>query len=79
MKKIAIVLVAVGLLAVGSLLVLIRSHNASGTHTSPPPESKATAVSNGDFTFYLGTTTINGTNMPASNIVVKVMTDEAPK
>jgi hypothetical protein len=38
-----------------------------------------TAHSNDGFTWYMGTTKINGTNVPASNIVVRVMTNETPK
>jgi hypothetical protein len=44
-----------------------------------PAGSKPVAVSDGNNTFYLGATTINGTNVSATNVTIGVRTREAPK
>jgi hypothetical protein len=42
-------------------------------------QATPTTDSNSGFTWYLGSVKINGTNVPASNIIVTVMTNELPK
>ena len=39
------------------------------------PSAQFTTVSNAGFTFYMGPVTMNGTNVPMSNVTVKVLTD----
>ena len=47
--------------------------------TTPPPGSKPVALSDGSNTWYLGAMTINGTNVPATNITIRVKPSEVSK
>jgi hypothetical protein len=53
------------------------SKEPSSRSTTPPPDSNAVAVSDGSSTWFLGATTINGTNVPATNVTIRVRTREA--
>jgi hypothetical protein len=55
------------------------SKEPSSSSTTLPPGSKPVAVSDGSNTFYLGATTINGTNISATNVTIGVRTREATK
>ena len=55
------------------------SKEPSSNSTKLPPGSKPVAVSGGSNTFYLGATTINGTNVSATNVTIGVRTREASK
>ncbi len=39
------------------------------------PAAQATKVTNGDFTFYVGSVAVNGSNVPMSNVTFRVVTD----
>jgi hypothetical protein len=51
----------------------------SSSSTMLPPGSKPVAVSDGSNTWFLGATTINGTNVSSTNVTVGVRTREASK
>jgi hypothetical protein len=55
------------------------SKKPSSSSTTLPPGSKPVAVSDGSNTFYLGATTINGTNVSATNVTIGVRTRESSK
>ena len=55
------------------------SKEPSDSSTTLPPGSKAVAVSDGSSTWFLGATTINGTNVSATNVTIGVRTREASK
>jgi hypothetical protein len=44
---------------------------------STPPKSKT--ISDGSHTWSLGAATMNGTNIPLSNITIRVITNQTPK
>lgn len=53
-----------------ALLILGCVRETKSSQASP---GKSMTVSNGDFTWKLGTLMINGTNVPMSNITVQVV------
>lgn len=55
------------------------SKEPSNSSTTLPPGGKAAAVSEGSNTWFLGATTINGTNVSGSNATIRVRTREASK
>lgn len=55
------------------------SKESSSSSTALPPGTKPVAVSDGSNTFYLGATTINGTNVSATNVTIGVRTRESSK
>ena len=54
------------------------SKEPSSSSPTPPPVSKPVAASDGSTTFFLGNTTINGTNV-STNATVGIRTREASK
>jgi nitrous oxide reductase accessory protein NosL len=46
---------------------------------TPPPDRKPVTLSDGSNTWYLGAMTINGTNVPATNITIRVKPSEVSK
>lgn len=61
----------------GTLLLLVGCKHESRSAQSAPAESKM--VSDGTHTWFLGAATINGTNIPLSNITVRASTNQIPK
>ena len=55
------------------------SKEPSSNSTTLRPGSKRVAVSDGSNTWFLGATTINGTNVSATNVTIGVRTREASK
>lgn len=54
------------------LLVLGCKHQPSSAPVQPQP---SLTVSNGGYTWFLGSTTVNGTNVPASAISLRPLTN----
>ena len=55
------------------------SKEPSSSSATLPPGSKPVAVSDGSNTYYLGATTINGTNVSATNVTIGIRTREVSK
>ena len=65
---------------ISATIVMIGcSKEPSGSSTTLPPGSKTVAVSDGSNTFYLGATTIKGTNVSATNVTSGVRIREGSK
>ena len=62
-----------------TIVIVGCSKEPSSSSTTLPPGSKPVAVSAGSNTFYLGATTINGTNVSATNVTIGLRTREASK
>ena len=64
---------------IGCTLLLL----VSGCKRETPPAQSAPAeskkISDGNSTWTLGAATMNGTNVPLSNITVRVTTNQTPK
>lgn len=74
MKSVTIIgVVSVGIVMVGC------SKEPSSSSTTPPPDGKPVAVSDGSNAWQLGATTINGTNVSATNVTVGIRVREASK
>ena len=62
-----------------TIVIVGCSKEPSSSSTTLPPGSKPVAVSDASNTFYLGATTINGTNVSATNVTIGLRTREASK
>lgn len=70
--------IIVGFMA-ATILMAGCGKKSPSSSTLPPPGSKPVAVSDGSNTWLLGAMTINGTNVPATNIMIRVKTGEVSK
>jgi nitrous oxide reductase accessory protein NosL len=70
--------IIIGVMAATIMMAGCGKKSASSS-TAPPPGSKPVALSDGSNTWYLGGMTINGTNVPATNITIRVKTPEVSK
>ena len=59
------------------LLTALGCKHEPPSAQSAPAESKM--VSDGSSTWFLGGATMNGTNLPLSNITVRAVTNQAPR
>jgi major membrane immunogen (membrane-anchored lipoprotein) len=69
------------IIGVMAAIVLLAgcSKKSPSRSTAPPPGSKPVAYSDGSHTWYLGAVTINGTNIPATNVTIRVKPSEGSK
>ncbi len=70
--------ILIGVMA-ATILMAGCGKKSSSSSTTPPPGSKPVALSDGSNTWYLGAVTINGTNVPATNVTIGVRTSEVSK
>jgi hypothetical protein len=69
---------SIGVMA-ATILMVGCGAKPSSSSTTPPPGSKPVAISDGSNTWYVGGVTINGTNVPATNVTIRVKTSEDSK
>jgi len=69
MKKLTVILLVLVIAALGFLFVHVRTHRTA--------DSGPAILTNNGFTWNLGSVTINGTNVPASNISIRVIQSSA--
>jgi len=65
--------IIIGVMAVTILMAGCGKKSPSSS-TTPQAGSKPVALSDGSNTWYLGAMTINGTNVPATNVTIGVRT-----
>jgi len=61
------------------LFVLGCKQKTPSAQPQPPPQGQSKTVSDGSVTWTLGATTMNGTNVPLSNITVRAVTNRMSK
>ena len=70
--------VIIGAMA-ATVLIVGCGKKSPGSSTTPPPGRKPVALSDGSNTWYLGGMTLDGTNVPATNVTIRVKTSEVSK
>jgi len=61
------------------MVVVIDERKSRSAQPEPPPVGQSKTVSDGGFTWTLGAVTMNGTNVPLSNIAIRASTNHTSR